>query len=86
MKEDNDFSCSSRWVLGNSRDYKLELLDEIPEKMRTFTVKALDRGFTVKVGCKKFSIGDKNELIALLTDYINDHKAVEEAYHKGELF
>lgn len=48
--------------------------------MREFTVKKGVIGFVVVIGCQVAGFSDKSDLIAALTEYINDPEATEKKY------
>lgn len=55
-------------------------------KVRTFVVKELSRGYTVEVGCQMFAIETKAQLISKLSEYINEPEKTEQKWFKNELF
>lgn len=59
--------------------------DKLP-RMREVEIVEIDHGYIVSVGCQKFAIGTKSELIAKLTEYILEPKKTELNWFKGELF
>lgn len=62
-------------------------LTKTKQKMNySVEIRELDRGYTVHVGCKSFVVIDKDELISLLTMYINEPYTTEEKFYNGELF
>lgn len=53
---------------------------------RTINIKALNAGYIVDVGCHSFAIETKQSLIDKLTQYINNPRATERKWGRGELF
>lgn len=54
--------------------------------MRHLTIKQLDHGYVVEVGCKSFAVPSKEELCKYLIRYINNPVAMEKEYWEGEIF
>lgn len=55
-------------------------------KAREITIRELNVGYIVNVGCQGIAIRSQEELLSLLTTYIQDPKGTEEKYHSGQLF
>lgn len=55
-------------------------------KIRPINIEELDRGFIVSVGCHRFAISSKEEMIEKLLQYINEPQATEVKWYKNELF
>jgi hypothetical protein len=56
------------------------------EKIKSISIKQLDRGYTVEVGCQIFAIESATELITYLSTYILKPSETEELYYQGKLF
>ena len=52
-----------------------------PNKMRPVTVEELTTGFIVGVGCRRFAVSTKEELISKLVDYIKQPDETEKRYY-----
>jgi len=48
--------------------------------IRDIKIEQLDFGYIVSVGCKRFAISTKEDLLARLYNYINDPANTEEQY------
>ncbi len=55
-------------------------------KMRQLTIRQLDKGFFVEVGCQTIAIEQASQLISLLAQYIANPYEVEQKYMDGKLF
>ena len=55
-------------------------------QIRDFSVKALNYGYIVNVGCHSFAIETADRLIEKLSEYINNPSDTETKWFKGELF
>lgn len=53
---------------------------------RNISIRALNAGYIVDVGCHSFAIETKESLIDKLTQYINNPRATERKWDRGELF
>lgn len=58
----------------------------LPTKIRGISIRQLDKGYVISVGCQEFAINDSKTLIKNLIAYIKNPSATEEKYYKGELF
>lgn len=68
---------------------KFELPNGRPQednRIRKITIEELNRGFIVNVGCSTFAFSTKDELITILTEYINEPNLTEKKWHAGDLF
>ena len=50
-------------------------------KIRPITVEELTTGFIVGVGCRRFAVSTKEELISKLVDYIKQPDETEKRYY-----
>lgn len=55
------------------------------ERIREISIRELNRGFIVNVGCHSFAISTSDELIRLITDYIKSPSDTEYKWFNGEL-
>lgn len=55
-------------------------------KIRPIEIEELNRGYIVRVGCHRFAISTKGELIAKLAEYISEPNVTEKKWFKQELF
>lgn len=55
-------------------------------KIREIIIKEVARGYIIEIGCLKFAIGTKAELIAKLSAYIKKPLAIEKKWFDGKLF
>jgi hypothetical protein len=70
-----------------------ERLEERPEpqqdcvgsKIREISIKALNFGFIVKVGCHSFAIETPDKLVTVLGEYLNKPTETEKKWFSGEL-
>jgi len=56
------------------------------DKIREVTIREVNRGFIVQVGCHTFAISTKTELTTKLTEYILNPIKTESKWFKNELF
>lgn len=57
-----------------------------PDSIRQLSIRQLNKGYIVTVGCHEFAITDSKTLIKKLSEYIKDPQITEEKWFKGELF
>jgi hypothetical protein len=50
--------------------------------MRDFTVKKGVMGYVVNIGCQTAGFSNKKDLIAAITEYVNDPEKTEKKYYK----
>jgi hypothetical protein len=55
-------------------------------KIRELNLREVNRGYIVNVGCHTFAISTKEELLPLLTQYINEPSLIEERWFSDNLF
>lgn len=55
------------------------------ERIREISIRELNRGFIVKVGCHSFALSTSDELIRLISDYIKSPSETEHKWFNGEL-
>lgn len=55
-------------------------------RIRTVTLRQMDYGYVVEIGCKAFAIENTENLITNLARYINSPDTTEEEYYNGTLF
>lgn len=64
-------------------------INEIEEpntiKIRDFSVKELNYGFLITVGCHKFAISTPTEAAKLIAEYLKDPKGTENKWFSNEL-
>ena len=49
-------------------------------------IRPLNHGFVVSVGCKQFALEDRKTVLSLISDYLENPKAMEERYSRGEIW
>lgn len=54
--------------------------------MRTVSIRQLDHGYIVEVGCQAFAIENATSLIAKLSEYILAPQETEQKWVEGKLF
>lgn len=60
---------------------------ELPSRTNyTIEIQQKSRGYVVNVGCQTFCFSTKEELIPLLTAYINNPNEIEKQWYEGTLF
>lgn len=60
--------------------------DTKKNKIKKFDIEQLDRGYVVNVGCHTFAFSTKEELLAKLTEYINEPARTERKWFDDNLF
>lgn len=55
-------------------------------KINPINIEELDRGFVVRVGCQSMAFTDKEEMLKIITEYINNPKETQEKYYNNTLF
>jgi len=73
-------------IPSNRNSVKTEPSCTPKNKMYDTHIEQLDNGYVVRVGCKSFAIGTKDELITLLTRYIKFPDLIEEEFMTGKLY
>lgn len=63
-----------------------DLLGTRPNAVRKITIKQIDRGYIVKVGCKEFAVESADVLIGLLGQYIKSPDETERKFNENTLF
>ena len=63
-----------------------ETTQKTDERIRSITIRQLDRGYIVEVGCQTLAITNKTELITLFVEYVNNPAATEQKHLEGKLF
>jgi hypothetical protein len=53
-------------------------------KIREMSIKQLDLGYVVRVGCQEFAIETSEKLLVGLGTYLNDPQATEKAWFDGK--
>jgi len=54
--------------------------ESVSKRMYDMSITALDFGYIVSVGCKRFALPNKKALIEKLAEYINDPSGTEMKY------
>ena len=52
--------------------------------IKDIRIRQLDYGYTIEVGCKKFAIQDRNQLLDLLESYIKNPAKIEKEYYENK--
>lgn len=55
-------------------------------KIREVSIRELNKGYLVNVGCHSFAITDSKLLIKLLSEYISDPEKTEKKWYDKKLF
>ena len=100
MNKDED--CVQSWMAEEIEKYKERMLmfntpdmerlqDYLSTPVETndkynITIKEIDRGYIVEVGCKSFAFDNKQIMMNYLNIYLNDREGSEEKFNKGEFF
>lgn len=72
-------------------DMDMEMEESAPmgfkgsNKIRDVSIKELDRGFVVSIGCHTFAITKVDELTNLISKYLNNPHEVEKEWFDGKL-
>lgn len=56
-----------------------------PDTIYRIMITAVDFGYVVEVGCKKFAISKTELLVSLLTDYLSNPLETHQKYFNGEI-
>jgi hypothetical protein len=61
---------------------------EAPRGVNTYTItiKTLDRGYVVSVGCKDFSFTSRHEMMVMINVYLSDPQGIEKLFYENKLF
>jgi hypothetical protein len=82
-REERSESLASSTIRGSERLAMACAKD--PDKIRGITIKQLDLGYVVKVGCKSFAIETKEKLLDALEAYLTKPDEIENLYNKGKI-
>lgn len=74
---------ASRGTISQERPQPIVRQDYIPH---TIEIESKNRGYLVRIGCQTFCFSTKEELIPLLTAYINNPNEIEKQWYEGTLF
>lgn len=61
-------------------------IPDAPERIFNISIRQLDHGYIVDVGCKSFAIESTDRLAALLSKYLYNPAETQDSYLKGKLF
>lgn len=53
--------------------------------IRTISIRQLNHGYVVEVGCQTLAIESSSKLIALFAEYVANPQATEQKYREGKL-
>lgn len=53
--------------------------------IRSISIRQLNHGYVVEVGCQTLAIESSSKLIALFAEYVSDPLATEQKYRDGKL-
>jgi len=53
--------------------------------IRSITIRQLNHGYVVEVGCQTLAIENVGKLISLFAEYLNNPSATEQKYREGKL-
>ncbi len=57
-----------------------------PDRIYSTSIRQVDHGYLVEVGCKTFAIENSTKLISLLSAYLLQPGATQKLYEQGKLF
>jgi hypothetical protein len=72
----------------NRADYPGEVMAPRPieeNNIRTISIRQLNHGYVVEVGCQTLAIESSSKLIALFAEYVANPQATEQKYREGKL-
>lgn len=94
MNENEGLNCISEDCVESEADccsgYDSErprnesILKDCVYDFRDFTVKKLNYGYIITVGCHRFAIEDKKKVIKLISEYVDDPNKVESKWWKNK--
>lgn len=58
----------------------------VPSRAKNINIVALDRGWTVNVGCSTFAFTDIEDMIGKITSYLKDPQETENLWNQKKLF
>lgn len=61
---------------------------EVPRGKNTYaiTIKTLDRGYVVSVGCRDFAFTSRDEMMGMINEYLSDPEGIEKLFYENKLF
>ena len=68
-------------------DYSPNQPAQIPDRdtIKTISIRQLDHGYIVEVGCQTLAIESASKLATLFTEYVLNPSATEKKYREGKL-
>lgn len=83
---EQSLTTSSNMYYSTTPTTESYLGDKNHNRIKTITIRQVDRGYFVEVGCQTFAITNKSELIALFIEYVNDPIGTEKKHAEDKLF
>lgn len=87
MEERNDMGCDDPQPICETKGSTKDCLGrECKGSINDLRVEQLSYGYTVRAGCQTFAIEKQEELIRLLTMYIQEPIRTKNLWYDGKLF
>ena len=91
MEETLNHSGDMPFNVYSNETKTLQYLDDIQmethngDKIRNITIRELNRGFIIDVGCHSFAITNVSDVIKYLTEYLNNPNQTEKNWFSNKL-